>query len=220
MFLPIARRLVTQPSGEPISLERVKNALRVEHTEDDVLLETIWIPSSRIVAEKLTGEKFITQTWEFTYPSFPTLGSPFSLYSIGLNPAKTDSFQLQVKPVQSVTIQYRDAAGVLQTFGTFSGSPLVCNEYSILFDEDDPRIILNFNQQWPQTAPVDNAVIVTVVAGYGEASDVPSLYKTGMIGLCGHFMENRQSVVVDESRVQAIEIPLGIRDLLTVPKAG
>lgn len=220
MFLPIARRLVTQPSGEPITLATVKNALRVEHTEDDTLIESIWIPSSRIVAEKLTGEKFITQTWDFTYPRFPTFGNPFSLFSIGLNSAKTDSFQLQIKPVQSVSIQYRDASGALKTFGTFSGSPLVCEEYSIIFDDEDPRIILNFNQQWPQTAPVENAVVVTVVAGYGEAVDVPSLYKTCMIALCGHFMENRQSVVVDESRVQAIEIPLGIRDLLTVPKAG
>jgi hypothetical protein len=226
MLLPIARRLVSKPAVEPVTVAEVKSHLRVEHSRDDILI-ALYIAASRREAEKLSGEKFITQTWEFVYPRFPVLAEDLTpVASTSLVPAygltiPGGNFALQAKPVQSVSISYIDQAGVSQVFGTFSGSPLVAAEYSLLRDDNDPQIILNLNQQWPQAAGVQNAVTISTVAGYGDAaSDVPELMKAGILLLCGHFYENREAVVIQNGVVTALEIPMGIRDLIAVPKVG
>lgn len=227
MLLPIARRLVSKPAVEPLTVTEVKSHLRVEHSRDDLLI-ALYIAASRREAEKLSGEKFITQGWDFTYPRFPVLAEDLIndawtsvIPAYGFLSTIGGNIALPVKPVQSVSISYLDQAGVSQVFGTFSGSPLAAEEYSLLRDDNDPQIILNLNQQWPQTAGVQNAVTVSVVAGYGDAaSDVPELMKAGILLLCGHFYENRETVVVQDGVVTAIEIPMGIRDLIAVPKIG
>ncbi len=226
MLLPIARRLVTPPASEPVSLASVKSDLRIQHTLDDSLIENIWIPSAREEAEKISAHKFITQIWEFTYSRFPALAEDLDSdsrqnASVFSNQA-SGSFRLPIRPVQSVSISYIDTAGVRQTFGTLDdASPASIIEYSLIRDKEGPRIILNFNQQWPYTAPVENAVTILVTAGYGDdATAVPPLFKHGCNLLCGHFNENREAVVIDEMRVTSIEIPLGIRSLLANPKVG
>jgi len=63
--------------------------------------------------------------------------------------------------------------------------------------------------------------VLSVVAGYGDAAtDVPELMRAGILLLCGHFYENREAVVIQNGVVTALEIPLGIRDLIAVPKVG
>ncbi len=195
-------------------------------------MESVWLPASRQEAEKLSGDKFLTQTWEFTYTRFPVLAEDigrdvrFPGFS-GFFNTFAGPFKLPIRPVQSASIRYVDTAGVEQDFGTLNTeSPASIIEWSLIRDSENPRIVLNLNQQWPVTAPVDHAVKVTIVAGYGDnidaaiAAGMPPLYRAGMLLMCGHFYQNREAVVLDEGRVQALEIPLGIRDLLASPKAG
>lgn len=206
-------------------MNAVKNHLRVQHTKDDVLIADIWIPASREEAEKLTGDKFYTQTWELTYSRFPTLAEDIGRDRTTNGPygfcaAFGGPLKLPIRPVQSVTIEYLDESGNLQTFGTYAGSPPAISEWSLIRDKEIPRIVLKANQQWPQVAPVEDAVRISVVAGYATPALLPKLYRAGMLLICGHFNENREAVVIDESRVQAIEIPLGIRDFLASPKGA
>lgn len=200
-----AARLITAPTLEPITLAFAKQHLVVQHTLHDDLI-TLYIAAARREAEKLSGEKFLTQTWEFDFSRFPHSRAPL---------------EIPIRPIQSLSsILYLDTVGDSQSYGTLSGSPLTPEEYSLQRDDNNSRIVLKINEEWPQTAPVENAVTIQVVAGAGDAaSDVSELMKAGMLLLIGHFYENRETVVVADSGV-ALEIPMGIRDLLAVPKVG
>jgi hypothetical protein len=227
MLLPIARRLVTPPNQFALDVPTVKSHLRIDNDRDDALI-TIWIAAAQREAEKLTGKKFFTQTWEFTYSAFPYRNNGSGGWAgphgegAWLGYFRTTPFQLPLAPAQAVnSIKYIDPSGTSQTFGTLAGSPASIVEWTLIQDEDIPRIILNLGQWWPLTAPVENAVTINVDLGITDDPDeIPPLYQMGMLLMCGHFNENRETVVVSDSRVQAIEIPLGIRDLLTIPKAG
>ena len=75
------------------------------------------------------------------------------------------------------------------------------------------RIVEAFNQIWPNTRRVPNAVTVTYVAGYGTArTDVPGTIKSAMKLLMGHWFENREEVVLLNTIAQ--ELPRGAKALL------
>jgi uncharacterized phiE125 gp8 family phage protein len=63
-------RLIEPPISEPISLQEVKNYLRIEHNEDDMLIQSL-ITTSRHHIEQLTRRSIAIQTWELTLDSFP-----------------------------------------------------------------------------------------------------------------------------------------------------
>lgn len=204
IVLPNARRLVSPPAGEPVELQEAKDHCAVRHNLDDTLFRR-WVAATRIYAERLSGERFITQQWEFTYSSFPS---------------RRDKLKIPGKPIQTVdSIEYTDDTGDDIAFGTLSGSPLAIEEYTLVRDTEAPYVALKLNSDWPTAAKIDNAVRVTVTLGYGDSPlDVPELYRAGMLLCVGHFNENREAVVVTSDNVS--EIPLGIRHLLYVPHVG
>lgn len=211
IVLPNARRLVSPPSEEPISLTKAKLHCIVKHNLDDTLFAA-WIAGARFWAEKLSGERMITQQWELTYPSFPF---------------RREKIKIPFKPVQTLdSIEYVDEAGTVTPFGTLSGSPLEIEEYSLVRDIEQPYISLKLNKDWPTPGRVDNAVRVTVTVGYNDtavdfaANPQTQLLTSGMLLLIGHFNENREAVIVSEQNPNAIEVPLGIQALLRSPKVG
>jgi uncharacterized phiE125 gp8 family phage protein len=214
IVLPNARRLVSPPAEEPISLQTAKDHCIVRHSLDDTLFN-IWRAGARFHAEKLSGERMITQQWELTYPSFP----PWR-----------EIFKVPMRPAQTLdSIIYTDSSGADVVFGTFSGSPLAPEEYMLVRDIEQPYVALKTDKDWPTpdtVAKIANAVRVTVTVGYNddEASFATNpqtqLLRSGMLLLIGHFNENRENVIVSEQNPNAIEIPNGIKDLLYNPKVG
>lgn len=204
-LLSNSRRRITAPAVEPITLQMAKDHLLVKHSQDDTLI-TLWIAAARWHAERLRGEYFITQQWEFGFPRFP-----FFAY---------ETLPVPAKLAQSVdAITYIDTAGETQPFGTLEGSPLTPAEYTFVQDPARPRVVLKVNNVWPRPARVYNAVAVTVTMGYGDAAeDVPELIRAGMLLIIGHFNENRETVAVGPG-LTAVKIPLGIEDLLANPRA-
>ena len=61
-------KLFTAPTEEPIDLEVVKNHLKVDGIEDNVLITSL-IKSARLTAENETKRAFITQTWRLYFDS-------------------------------------------------------------------------------------------------------------------------------------------------------
>lgn len=219
IVLPNARELVSPPSEEPISLALAKQHCLVFHNDDNDLF-TGWIAGARYYAEKLSGERMITQQWKFTYPSFPP-------NTTGGFPPRPEILKIPTGPVQTLdAVTYIDENGEEQSFGTLSGSPLAPEEYSLVRGIDQSYIALKLNQVWPTTGLVANAVSVTVTVGHNDdaeafaANKQVQLLRSGMLLLIGHFNENREAVIVGDSNPNAVEIPLGIQNLLTVPRAG
>jgi len=98
--------LSVAPAAEPVSLADAKDHMRVDLGEDDTLI-TALIVAAKNKIEELTGRKFITQTWIWTFDEFFERGDRRS----------GDILFLPLAPVSSVTsIVTTDRTGATEIF--------------------------------------------------------------------------------------------------------
>ena len=159
---------VTAPATEPLSLVEAKVHLRVDVADEDGLIYDL-IRAAREYVEAFTHRALITQTLDDKGDSFPHNYDPIEL----LKP-----------PCASVTsVTYVNSAGATETW-----SPT-------LYTTDLPtgpqarmgRIVPAYQQYYPVTRDVANAVTVRFVAGYGTADAVPVGLKVAMKLLIGEW---------------------------------
>ncbi len=178
---------VTAPAVEPLTLAEAKDHLRVDHVNEDSLIEPM-IKAARQFAEGVTRRALITQTWDWLLDAFP-------------------AWELSVPkpPLQSVTsITYVDTDGNSQT--------LAASEYRVDNSTEPGRITPAFSKVWPVTRAVTGAVTVRIVAGYGVAGqDVPGEIRLAMAEHIGHWYEHRESVLVGTN---VVKMPLTAERLL------
>lgn len=140
--------LIAPPEEEPVSLAAAKLHLRVDGTEEDSYIRGL-VAAARMDAEHQTGRALVAQTWRLTLDRFPV-----------------GDIELPRPPLQSVkSITYLDAGGVRQTV-----SPA---EYRAITDEMFGRVVLAYGGSWPTCRVEPGSVLVTFVAGWAEAADVP-----------------------------------------------
>jgi len=162
--------LITPPTEEPITLAEAKEHLRVVHSDEDALIESLIIAARETVESKLE-RVLITQTWKHYFDRFP------GEYAYEL--------QAGIQSIASVT--YRDLDNVEQTL-----APTV---YEISKDAVS-QFRLAYGQQFPEALERDDSVAISVVAGYGDRYAVPEGIKQAIKLLVGHYYENREAVVV------------------------
>lgn len=163
------RRSVDSTS-ELISLQDLKNHLRIDHDDDNALLEGIR-KGARKWAENYCQRSFFTQTWVLELDHFPD----------------TDCIELLMSPIQSVSsIKYYDSSDVQQTWSS--------SEYRVDANSQIGRI--QPVNDWPNVYEKQNAVEITYVAGNTSLSDIPDYVKTGVMIQCGDMYELRQNVVI------------------------
>lgn len=162
-------RTITPPAAEPVSLETVKEHLRIDLDAEDALLET-YLAAAREDGEELSRRAFITQTLEMIVDTWPQDG----ILTV-LRP-----------PLQSVTsVKYYDSDNVQHTW----------TDYIVDADSEPGRII--FNTLPGDALRESGAIVVRFVAGYGDASeDVPNRIRRAILMLVGHYYENREAVNV------------------------
>lgn len=140
----MVNRTTIQPVGEPISLTAAKLHLRVDHAVDDVLIADL-IKSARDFVEDFTARRLIVRTEELTIDAFPA--------------NLIESIELPSAPLVSVSsVKYYDTAGVEQTLAT--------SVYTVDAKSEPGRIYLAYNQWWPATQDIPNAVRIAYLAGY------------------------------------------------------
>lgn len=71
--------LLTPPAAEPVEVDDVKLALRIDGDEFDVLLPGL-IAAARQVAEQETGRAFIAQTWRAELDDWPSTDDEIRVY--------------------------------------------------------------------------------------------------------------------------------------------
>ncbi len=177
--------IVTEPTLEPVELADVKSHLSVEVSDDDTMISN-FITAARRWCEHFTRRAFITQSWKLVLDKFPA------------------EFRVPLPPLQSVTsITYIDTDGNTQT--------LASSVYTVDIDSEPGRIVEAYQQSWPTTRDVVNAVTVTYKAGYGAAStNMPGELKLAIKMLVGHYYENREAFVAAPLR----EVPMASEHLL------
>ena len=178
--------LITAPAREPISLQEAKDHLRVTATDEDALIESL-ITAARQTIEGRFGviqRALITQTWDWTLDGFPS--------------DSTVALQVPFPPLQSVTsITYLDGDGASQTW---SAAKYTVDAKSLI-----GRIIPAWDEDYPETRSVINAVTVRFAAGFGGAQqDVPMPIRQAMLLLIGHMYENRETHIMG---VAVAELP-------------
>ncbi len=178
---------VTPPAVEPLTLQEVKDHLRVDHVNDDSLIEPM-IKGARMFAEGATRRALITQTWDWLLDAFPAW-----------------TLTVPMPPLQSITsITYIDTDGNSQT--------LAASEYRVDTSTEPGRITPAFSKVWPVTRAVTGAVTVQFIAGYGlAAQDVPHEIRLAMQEHIGHWYEHRESVMVGTN---VVKMPLTAERLL------
>lgn len=154
--------LITPAATLPVSVAEAKAHLRVEHSEEDTLIENL----IKAVTVRIDGRygwlrrALINQTWELYLPWFPV----------------SRCIALPMPPLQSVdSVKYRDQSDVEQTFSSDS--------YQVVKTTDEGYIYLKTGESWPGgTYERPDAVTIRFVAGYGAAaSSVPETIRQAIL---------------------------------------
>lgn len=177
--------LVEGPQAEPVSLVAMKTHLRVDHSDEDDLIDLL-ISAARQHVERETGRSLISQVWRVDLASFP----PWPIL-------------LAHGPVIEVSgITYFDAAG--------ASADLPDDDW--LFDQtgDVPKVTLIPGAVSPSTSKRPDAVSVTYEAGYGTAADVPADFKVAILLLAGHWHANREAAANGDFRT----IPMAAQSVI------
>mgnify|MGYP000280082960 CR=1 FL=1 len=182
--------IVTFPAADVVTVAEMKAHLRIDSDDEDTVIgDCITDAIDEIDAENgQTGRALITQTWSLVMPVFPASGR----------------FDLPVSPVQSITsVTYYDGDNAEQT--------LTASAYRMTALPDRARVDLVNGYSWPATYDRADAVTVTYVAGYGDAStDIPGGIRRAVKMLAAYFYEHREAA----TEAKLAEAPLGVRHML------
>jgi len=155
--------LKTPPAVEPVSLDEVKNHLRLDLTDtsEDALIQT-YIESARDWCEGYNGRVFITQTWEYFLDDVPNMPLEFPVVPL----------------VQVNSITLTDNDGTITTIDPVN--------YVVDAKSRPGRIAFTDGYAWPgvQLVPL-SGLKIEADCGIGTAVDVPSRYKTRFCCLPG-----------------------------------
>jgi uncharacterized phiE125 gp8 family phage protein len=143
---------VTPPEAAPVSLADAKAFVRVDFSDDDVMLAEL-IDAATEHVEEATGRQFMPATFMMTARCFP--------YDGGL-------LRLPRSPLIEVdSVAYRDRDGAVHT--------LVENVDYLVDDGAVPPTIEPV-VRWPDTGDYPDAVQVTFAAGYASDGGSPPYY--------------------------------------------
>jgi len=187
----------TPPIVNPVSLADAKLDLRVDHADEDTLIESL-ISAATDYLEANRGainKAFLTQTW--------TLSLKY--------PDRDYRIWLPVTPVQSITsITYYDASNLEQV--------LAVSDFYLHCEEDWAYIEPKPSVNWPGTYDRLDAINVEFVAGFGDAGiDVPESIRQCIRLLVTHWYTNRSAVNVGTT---STEIPMAAQSLISINRKG
>lgn len=168
--------VTTAPTSEPVSLAEAKAAARIddELVHDRELLRLI--QAAREAAESYTQRSIMPQTLTLYLDAFDAV------------------IRLPRAPVTSVTsVKYLDDAGVQQT--------LAASKYRVDLVSYQPRITPGFDEPWPITRPVTNAIEIEYVTGYAS---VPVGIKDAILGMVAHSFDTGRPMSVDDPAAAAL----------------
>lgn len=164
--------LITKPTTEPFTLAEAKRQLNIEHDDDDILITRL-ISVVRQHIENETSRSIVRQEHRLYIDEFEEVFLPFG-------------------PVKSISqVQYIDSNGATQT--------LASSVYAL--DSKEDRLMLSYDQSWPDTRAQRSAIWIDYWAGYFNDStspvsileDVPDDLRHAMLMLLSDLYMSRES---------------------------
>jgi len=158
----------SQPAVLPLAVADVKTYLRVDHNNDDSLIETL-IEAATKLCEQATGLSLINRD--------------ISLYM--------DSWDNEILPLPSAPIVAVEAIKIYSS-ETVSNVYLASNYYVDNKNLYSPRIVLKSGPVIPLAGIDVNGIEIQYTAGFGTSGeDVPALLKQGILQVVAYLYENR-----------------------------
>lgn len=176
-------KLITAPENEPITKEEVKLHCRIDHDDEDNLIDAHIAAARQYAETTILWRALVTQELELVLDEFPVKGTWRSFYVDYKTPK--NEILIPRPPLQEIiSVKYTDSDGTEHDFEDY-----------IVDDESEPGRIVP-EKQWPtdNLYPV-NAVRIRYKAGYGEPEDVPQQIKQALHLLVADMYEVRQTVV-------------------------
>jgi len=172
----MALTLVTAATAEPITLDELKEHLRLDTDHDDAYVNSC-ITAARHYIEGQTHHVIMQQTWSYTidYHWPERFGS--RRIDFPTNPVTA-----QTSP-STTTITYVDTNGVSQT--------LAQTQYTVLGRRHGSYIVPAYEITWPEVRHVPDAITVQYQSGYATTA-VPQELHRAMLILAAHYYENRE----------------------------
>jgi len=160
--------VTTEPSVEPITVEKLKIWARIDGTDEDSLLEDI-IKSARRLAEKWIHRSFLTQT-----------------ITMVMDQWLVDEIEFPFSPLISVTsVETLSEAGVATVYSS--------DNYYVITESVPGRLAIKQDVSKPENQDRDSAGFkIVYVAGYGPAAtNVPQTLRDAIKMWATDIYENR-----------------------------
>ena len=190
--------LLSKVPGEKIelavSVEDCKSDLKLEHNDDDKLVEDYILAACALVGGRdgIVGKVLTTEKWDLKLSSAQGI------------------VELPLSPVQSIeSITYFDSQNQEQT--------LDVSNFYLYGDEDSAIIEPKAGTVWPAVYARRDAIKIRYVAGFGAANQLPANITRAIRLIVAHWYENRTAVLVG---VTAQELPLAVESLLGISRKG
>lgn len=189
----MALKLITPPTTYPVSLAEAKAHLRVDHSDEDAMIE-IYRKAATEDAENFTGRAFYDQVWDLYLDEFPASG-PIAIPRSPL--------------IEVVGVFTRDSAGGEQEWAAAS--------YLVDGITELGRISLPDAGVWPTIEEISNAVRIRFRAGYvdqdvsPESGSVPYSIKAAILLMMASLYQHRETVVIGQT---VVVMPLSAERLL------
>jgi uncharacterized phiE125 gp8 family phage protein len=174
----------TKASHYPITVEEAKEHLRVTDTNSDSYIQDLIAMVTEYV-EGVTGRTLITTQYTWKLDTFPC-----------------DQYLYVPKPpLQAVSsITYIDTDESTQTWGS--------TYYTVDSHSIPARLTPAYQETWPITLNVPNAVTITYTAGHSShLGGVPGGIKHAIKFLVAHYWSNRQEAVTAAALVTSVNTP-------------
>lgn len=176
------------PVFEAVTTAEAKNHLRVDISDDDILIDD-FVSMAREKFEEENGRTMCTTTWKMVLDAWPR--KPYIM--------------LPRPPLASVTsVSYIDS----------DGNTTVWNSANYIVEtlRTPGRIHLAENATWPSaTLRAASPITITYVAGWSDVADIPKRYKGAILLLAGQYYENRENIVIGGSGPK--ELPEAFRHI-------
>jgi len=175
------------PAELPVSREEAKQYCRVDHDDEDSLIESLIAAAVGYLdgPSGILGRAIIQQEWLLELDAWP------------------DSLALPIEPVTDVVVSYINSSGMQTT---------VPENQLVITDAPSDRTVLEWADgfQTPELSTARYPVKITITAGF-DAADVDEGLKVAIKMLVGHWYDNRETVVMGMS---SIELPMAVSALL------
>jgi len=182
--------LITPPAHEPLGLSEIKLHLRIDHGNEDDLLNDL-IRAARQYCEYSCGQKLITQIWRQYESDIPTDGK----------------LRILLRPVQSV---------IAVTVFDRDGNGLALPNSATYLHRSDCAFELEFETGFDRSKAA-NGLEIDLQLGIGDMGvDIPDTLKRAILLLVTHWYEFRGAISPQQ---QPVSIPPGFDALVAAHRS-